>query len=156
MAKTVAIDFDGVINSYTSGWQGAGRLPDPPNPGAFEFIESVFAAGYRVTVLSTRAETNEARNAMRRWFKNHGMGERTLQNLYITNIKGPAVIYLDDRAVRFVGKFPTVKDVLALGSNPGRAEPNPSDEPPAELSAELPPVLKSPVRAKKRSTKSYG
>lgn len=29
---TVAVDVDGVLHSYTSGWKGADRLPDPPVP----------------------------------------------------------------------------------------------------------------------------
>ena len=31
--KTVVFDFDGVVHSYTSGWQGEDTIPDPPVPG---------------------------------------------------------------------------------------------------------------------------
>ena len=34
----ICLDFDGVIHSYTSGWKGAAVIPDPPVPGALEFI----------------------------------------------------------------------------------------------------------------------
>jgi len=38
MSKPILlIDFDGVIHSYTSGWQGAGVISDPPVEGAFDF-----------------------------------------------------------------------------------------------------------------------
>ena len=36
--KTILLDFDGVIHSYTSGWKGAGVIPDPPVPGAIDFL----------------------------------------------------------------------------------------------------------------------
>lgn len=33
---TVVFDFDGVIHSYTSGWQGEGVANDPIVPGMAE------------------------------------------------------------------------------------------------------------------------
>ena len=38
---TIAADCDGVLHSYVSGWQGADSLPDPPVPGAIEWLEDV-------------------------------------------------------------------------------------------------------------------
>ena len=37
---TVALDFDGVIHWYRSGWQG-GKIYDPPMPGAIEAIREI-------------------------------------------------------------------------------------------------------------------
>ena len=35
---TVAVDFDGVIHSYTTLWFTASVIPDPPVPGAIEWL----------------------------------------------------------------------------------------------------------------------
>lgn len=63
----VVLDFDGVIHSYVSGWQGAGVVPDPPVPLIDEEIKRIRAAGYRVVVVSTRCATPEGMGAVRRY-----------------------------------------------------------------------------------------
>ena len=35
----ICVDFDGVIHSYKSGWRGVAVIPDPPVPGAIEWLE---------------------------------------------------------------------------------------------------------------------
>ncbi|MDC3414536.1 hypothetical protein NC797_16665 [Aquibacillus sp. 3ASR75-11] len=39
--RTIVFDFDGVINSYRSGWKGAEVLPDPPVSSMKETIEEL-------------------------------------------------------------------------------------------------------------------
>ena len=56
----VVLDFDGVIHSYVSGWQGAGVVPDPPVPLIDEEIKRIRAAGYRV-VASLFGKVNRPR-----------------------------------------------------------------------------------------------
>ena len=51
---TVVFDFDGVIHSYTSGWQGEGVANDPITPGMAEELKRSHDAGYKVVVESTR------------------------------------------------------------------------------------------------------
>lgn len=64
----LCLDFDGVVHSYTSGWKGATRIPDPPVPGALEFI--VGALGhFRVAIFSSRSHQWGGRRAMRRWLR---------------------------------------------------------------------------------------
>ena len=50
--KTVVFDFDGVIHSYTSGWQGIGNIPDPVVPGIQSAISTLRMEGYEVIVVS--------------------------------------------------------------------------------------------------------
>lgn len=64
--KTLVLDFDGVIHSYTSGWKGACVIPDEPVPGALEFIANA-TDHFQVAILSSRSHQWGGRRAMRRW-----------------------------------------------------------------------------------------
>ena len=100
MAKTVVFDFDGVIHSYTSGWQGEGNIPDPPVQGIREALKEIHDAGYEVMVVSTRCATIEGHGAIEAWLYDNGLRE------YIDKVcreKPPAIAYIDDRAICFVG-----------------------------------------------------
>jgi hypothetical protein len=92
---TVAVDFDGVLHSYTSGWTGA--LPqDPPNDGALDFIQSILDAGYLAVIYSSRASNIGGEAAILAWLRHWGFPD-----LPITNKKPMAIAYVDDRAVAF-------------------------------------------------------
>jgi len=67
---TVAVDFDSVIHSYSSGWQGAKVIPDPPVPGAIDWLLQLTERA-DVVILSSRARTWGGRRAMRRWLREH-------------------------------------------------------------------------------------
>jgi hypothetical protein len=113
---TIAVDFDGVIHSYTSGWQGAHVIPDPPVPGAIDFLAYLSADGTpaNVVIFSSRAKTWRGRRAMKAWLCEHSgglwdecMGNPGIQSIKVTATKPVASVYLDDRAVRFDGSFPS-------------------------------------------------
>jgi hypothetical protein len=110
---TVCVDFDGVINSYTSGWKGAANLPDPPVEGAIEWLNKLDKR-YSVAILTTRAQTQEACDAIADYLVEHGYtGSMPL----ITDRKIPALIYVDDRAVRFDGPekgFPAIDTISTM------------------------------------------
>lgn len=96
---TVVFDFDGVIHSYISGWQGSdAAIPDPPVSGIKEAIDHIRAAGYRVVVVSTRCRSVEGQYAIAHWLRENGI---EVDN--ITSEKPPAVCYIDDRALTFDG-----------------------------------------------------
>ena len=106
----VLIDFDGVLNSYESGWNddkgGATWLPDAPVEGAKEAIEEL-SEKYEIVIFTTRAKTREGARAVRDWL--------TANDIYcdrITYEKEAAVLIIDDRAVTFKGDWSqTLKDV---------------------------------------------
>lgn len=113
---TIAIDFDGVIHSYTSGWQGGHVIPDSPVPGSIEFLAYLCedGRGVDVVIFSSRAKTWRGRRAIRAWLQKHGgahwhddgMGVPGIESIKITAVKPAAVVYIDDRAHRFEGTFP--------------------------------------------------
>lgn len=108
---TVAVDVDGVIHSYSSGWQGAEVLPDPPVPGAIEWLTQI-SRDYDVAVCSTRAATEPGCHAIREYLRAAGLSERALEVVSIEPGKPPAILYVDDRAWRFTGdNFPTVEQI---------------------------------------------
>lgn len=96
--KTVVFDFDGVIHSYTSPWQGHDVIPDPPVPGIREAIKAIRDAGYRVVIISTRSRSRHGRDAMRAWLDKHDIVVDE-----ISANKVAAIAYIDDRAIRFEG-----------------------------------------------------
>lgn len=96
--QTVVFDFDGVIHSYTSGWQGVGVIPDPPVPGIKEAIDNIRAAGYEVIIVSTRCSTEEGAKAIGEYLSKHDICVDDVRKE-----KPPAIVYIDDRAICFDG-----------------------------------------------------
>ncbi|MDP2683473.1 MAG: hypothetical protein Q8P20_00295 [bacterium] len=107
----VAIDFDGVINSYKSGFVAIDNIPDSPVDGAFEFIEKLLNYGYTVYIYSTRNYRFEGQQAISKWMLDHGMPNDILSKLIFPKAKPIAKIYIDDRAWLFNGTWPDIKDI---------------------------------------------
>jgi len=107
----IAIDFDGVINSYKSGFVAIDRIPDPPVRGAFEFIEEMLEAGYKVSIYSTRGQSEKGRTGIIKWLEKHGMSAETIKKLNIAKTKPIAKVYIDDRAWTFTGGWPSLRQM---------------------------------------------
>lgn len=101
----MAVDFDGVIHSYTSPWIGPEVIPDPPVPGVMEWLAEM-AEHFQVVVHTTRAKTPEGAAAVMWW-----IFDRSGLTLPVTAMKPTALIYVDDRAWRFEGRFPTKEEI---------------------------------------------
>lgn len=105
---SIAVDFDGVIHSYTSPWVDATVIPDPPVPRAIEWLNEI-GKRFRVIIFTTRGKSPAGREAVRAWLHAYGF-ECSRED--VTAEKPPALIYLDDRAVRFDGEnFPTADQI---------------------------------------------
>lgn len=100
--RTVCLDFDGVLHSYRSGWCGAEVIPDPPIHGTREAVARLSQL-YRVVVHSARCHTEAGRRAVESWLLKH---EIVVDE--VCEHKPPALVYVDDRAVRFRGNWDDV------------------------------------------------
>ena len=106
MKKTIAIDFDGVIHKYSKGWQD-GKIYDEPVEGALEGLMELYAKGYDVVIFTTREEDG----SVNRWIAEQYHKYFPNQEIFafrVTNKKPPAIIYIDDRGIRFTNW----KDIL--------------------------------------------
>jgi phosphoglycolate phosphatase-like HAD superfamily hydrolase len=111
--STIAIDFDGVLSDYT-GWKGRTAPLDPPVEGAIQAIRDYQDHGLEVVIYTTRADSPAAVVMLHRWLREHGLQQKRIEAIDISNKKPPAVVYLDDRAMLFTGKFPTPDEVKAF------------------------------------------
>lgn len=128
---TVAVDFDGVIHSYTTRWQSAEIIPDPPVLGALGWL-AMIKKDFQVAIFSTRCADDACCAAVRDYLqRDHdrafdpaiggvidavqfGLGDDAERFIY-TNEKVPALLYVDDRGYRFEGtNFPTAEEIHQL------------------------------------------
>jgi hypothetical protein len=114
MPLTLSVDFDGVIHSFTSGWQGYEVIADPPVPGAFEWLTAMNDQGFEVCIFSARSYQPEGLEAMREWFQYHGLAQETMAALEFPTYKPAAFLTIDDRALCFDGTFPTAEAIRAF------------------------------------------
>jgi len=115
MGKPIlCLDFDGVIHSYTSGWQGAGVAADPPVDGTLEYLIEA-TKHYRVLVYSSRSKSFAGRRAMKRYIREHFTMPLTFspdhdcdwlhEAIEFPWFKPPALLTIDDRALTFTGDW---------------------------------------------------
>jgi hypothetical protein len=111
--KGIALDFDGVVHSYTSDWTTAEEIRDPPTPGAIEFIRAALGE-FEVTIFSVRAQEHGGREAIHAWLRKHGLSKHEAEDVRITSEKPRAVIYIDDRGFCFRGTFSSLEAIHAF------------------------------------------
>lgn len=98
--KTVVFDFDGVIHSYKSGYQGITCIPDEPVEGIEGVLRELHNSGYEIVVVSSRCRVDVGLYAIEDYLIKHQLSQ------YVDRIckeKPPAIVYIDDRAICFDG-----------------------------------------------------
>jgi len=95
----IAIDFDGVIHKYSNGWQN-GEIYDEPIEDAFETILRLYIDGFDISIFTARTELEPIRTWWNKWY-NIKFPKSEIFPIDITNIKPPAIAYVDDRGITF-------------------------------------------------------
>lgn len=94
MKKTIVFDFDGVIHKYSKGWQD-GSIYDEPIEGIREVISKLHKE-YTIFIVSSRCNEIKSKEEMIRWLDKYNIEYDGL-----SNVKVPAIVYIDDRAITF-------------------------------------------------------
>lgn len=128
----LCLDFDGVLHSYTSPWQGPDIIPDLPTPGMVEFLDKAIEH-FDVRIYSSRSNHDGGISAMRTWLRHfvhlafaldkdkygpsHAQTLRAkeiLSKVIFAGGKPAAFVTLDDRALCFTGVWPSMESLLAF------------------------------------------
>lgn len=108
------VDFDGVIHSYESGWQGGDVINDPPVEGAFDFLQRAMKH-FDVQVYSARTGLPGGLWAMKRWFGRHKWwpleDDGSPGMLKFPEQKPAAFLTIDDRCFHFQGIWPDPEEL---------------------------------------------
>lgn len=111
----LCVDFDGVLHSYKSGWQGAMVIPDPPVPGALEFLAEALKH-FHVCIYSSRSNQPGGIAAMQTWISSWaikvGVDLNVIDQLWFPTEKPAAKVSIDDRGWQFTGVWPTITELL--------------------------------------------
>lgn len=122
---TTCVDFDGVVHSYSLGWNG-GEIYDEPVPGAIEALRALLAAG-PVVIFTARRDLEAVASWLRdrdvpaiaeqpvRYPALHVQFWRDRTTILVTNRKLPAQVYVDDRGVTFKNWEQTLYVLKVLG-----------------------------------------
>lgn len=107
--KIICVDFDGVIHSYDSGWNGVDVILDAPVLGALTWINDLTSMDdFDVQIYSSRSQNPKGVDAMIDWLSKHDF---PVAKLSFPTQKPPAWLTIDDRAICFKGTFPTADEM---------------------------------------------
>jgi len=115
--KIVLIDFDGVLHSYQSGWQGADTISDPPVDEAINFLRWLCEErDIEICIYSSRSRQDGGIDAMKRWLLKYGLEQGVLGSIRFPTQKPAAFLTVDDRCFCFRGQFPSVEYIKSFKS----------------------------------------
>lgn len=95
LGNTVCMDFDGVLARHETG-DPITKIGEPLTPG-INLAKQIIKQGYRLVVLTARP--TKMQDEISDWLKKQGVKAQ------VTNVKPPAELYIDDRAIRYPKNF---------------------------------------------------
>jgi len=110
--KKIAIDYDGTLNDYESGYQSATFTPDKPVKGAIEFIRSILKdTEFKLVIFSARNCHEGGIDAIKGWLKKFGLTDDEINEIQFDKEKHGYWLLIDDRVFCFKGIFPSIKEI---------------------------------------------
>ena len=114
--ETLSLDFDGVIHKNSKGFYD-GTVYDGPIEGALSAIKEISKI-YDIVVFSAKARKDRmlidgktGQQLIEEWLEKHGFMPFVKE---VTSEKPRAVVYIDDKAIRFVDWDQTLNDLSNL------------------------------------------
>ncbi len=94
MKKTILIDLDGVLNTYSGNFDK--DLIPPIREGAFEFLQNL-SKDYQIKLFTTRNKLLASK-----WIIDNKLSDYIDD---VTNTKELCYLYIDDRCINFNGNY---------------------------------------------------
>lgn len=95
---TIVFSFDGVINSFESGYVTVYECPDPPVEGIKEALDELHKDGYYIVVQSSRCRKKGGVEIIRDYLNKYDIWADR-----ITAERVPAIAYIDSKSIGFTG-----------------------------------------------------
>jgi hypothetical protein len=95
LGNTACMDFDGVLAYHETG-DPITKIGEPLKPG-IDLAKQIVRQGYKLVVLTARPI--KMQDEISDWLKKQGVKAQ------VTNVKPPAELYIDDRAIRYPKNF---------------------------------------------------
>jgi phosphoglycolate phosphatase-like HAD superfamily hydrolase len=109
--RIIVFDFDGVINSYASGWLGLEIIADLPVRGIKELLDEVIKE-FDVYIVSSRCIEEKGIAAIKKYMEKHNLPYTKIQAE-----KPPAFLTVDDRCICFKGDTRGLLEKIKTFSN---------------------------------------
>lgn len=108
-ARTICVDFDGVVHAYSKGWHD-GTCYDDPLYGAAVGLAALLDQGWRVIIHTARDPA-----AAIAWMDQR-LDRGLCDRLFIWTGRGKPIahVYLDDRGLRFESWDQALRDLKEL------------------------------------------
>ena len=114
--NNISIDFDGVIHGNSKGFHD-GTVYDEPIDGAVEAIKSL-SKKYNIVIFSAKAKPDRPLvNGMTgieliwEWLEKYNLSQYIAE---VTSEKPRAIVYIDDKAIRFIDWNQTLNDLSVV------------------------------------------